>query len=277
MPGSRTAQTACVGQNRTTRVPELTKSSFEAREFPCLVAFNLKRIEGDLEEIERKLDALPVRLRNYVREGVEIAYNDLHDPIETYFIAVTGGPEFFADRNLFHRCVGLIEDIVQIRRRVRIFEIASEFPVMMQSDQADRYLPVGHVAKLEQHVGMLETLKRMPRSKSIIGLSPVNAALHERTLNSINAGALVILEDKEVNRKFFKHEESALFFRYDDDSLREALDFIFSKPSRTYEIAEAGFALRDDPRLRFGGFNNFLPFGSDWHKAATALKSVNPA
>jgi len=88
----------------------------------------------------------------------------------------------------------------------------------------------------------------------------VNDELHDRVLNGLNAGVVNIIEDNKIHREIFRHGENALFFRYDDDSLREALDLVFSVPSRAFQIAEAGFALRDDPRLRFGGFSNFLPY-----------------
>src|SRR3982074_944565 len=105
---------------------------------------------------------------------------------------------------------------------------------------------------------MWETLRRMPRSRSVISLTPVNDQLHDRTLNGLNAGSLNIIEDNKVHREIFAHGENALLFRYDDNSLRDALALVCSGQETAYRIAEAGFALRDDPRLRFGGFNNFF-------------------
>ena len=46
--------------------------------------------------------------------------------------------------------------------------------------------------------------------------------------------------------------------RIDDDSLHECLDRICSKPAEIYEIAEAGFALRDEEPFRSSGFNNLI-------------------
>ena len=53
-------------------------------------------------------------------------------------------------------------------------------------------------------------------------------------------------------------DDRVLLFRYDDDSLAECLDLVCNRPERAYEIAQAGFALRDDPAVRFGGFENIL-------------------
>jgi hypothetical protein len=54
------------------------------------------------------------------------------------------------------------------------------------------------------------------------------------------------------------HGRNALLFRYEDESLAECLDLVCNRPERAYEIAQAGFALRDDPAVRFGGFDNIL-------------------
>ena len=40
--------------------------------------------------------------------------------------------------------------------------------------------------------------------------------------------------------------------------LREQLDLVCSNPRRAYELAQAGFALRDEAPFRFGGFHNIL-------------------
>lgn len=105
---------------------------------------------------------------------------------------------------------------------------------------------------------MKETLGRMLRARAVVSLTHINDEIHNRTLNALNAGAVNIVEDNVVHRRFFKHGENALLFRYGDDSLRECLDVVCSHPDRAYEIAEAALSLRDDPRLRFGGYDNIL-------------------
>jgi hypothetical protein len=82
--------------------------------------------------------------------------------------------------------------------------------------------------------------------------------VHDRILNRLNAGCLNIVEDSGGNRRVFTHGRDALFFRYDDDSLRECLELALSDLHRSYEIAAAGFARRDDPAFRFGDFHNIL-------------------
>jgi hypothetical protein len=56
----------------------------------------------------------------------------------------------------------------------------------------------------------------------------------------------------------FEHGKNALLFRYGDGSLQKCLDLVCYQPQRAYEIALAGFALRDDPRFRFGGYGAIL-------------------
>ena len=61
-----------------------------------------------------------------------------------------------------------------------------------------------------------------------------------------------------MNRSVLTAGETALFFSYRDDMLREHLDLVCSNPRRAYELAQAGFALRDQALFRFSGFHNIL-------------------
>jgi hypothetical protein len=257
MPDCRSGCTAATGPNRSSRLRELTLASFQARDFACLVPLNLRRIAGTLEKIEQKRTALPDALRGLVTEAIESAYTDLELPIESHLLSISPSG-LVEESGRLHHCIQIIAETVQIRRRLLVFEVAQEFPVLLQSDIASSYLRGDGRAVLEEGVSMWETLRRMPRSRSVLSLTPVNDQLHDRTLNGLNAGALNIIEDNKLHREIFAHGENALLFRYDDDSLREALALVCSDPKTAYRIAEAGFALRDDPRLRFGGFNNFL-------------------
>ena len=108
------------------------------------------------------------------------------------------------------------------------------------------------------NVGMQFTLARIPACRSVLSVSPMNDMIHDRTMNALNGGCAAILEDNPVSRSIFRHGENALLFRYDDDSIAECLDIVCNHPERAYAIAQAGMALRDDPRLRFGQFHNIL-------------------
>lgn len=248
---------APIGPNRNSRVPELIPAAYQAREFQCLVALNLKRPGGTPEEIEWKRTSLPDAIRAPVTEAIELAYGDLQGPIETLLLSVCPSG-LIEDSGLFHHCVQIILDTVQIRRRLKIFAVAQDFPVLLQSDIATNYLKRSGPARLDEGVSMGETIRRMPRAKSVISVTHVNDHVHNRTLNGLNAGAVNIIEDSKIHREIFKHGENALLFRYDDDSLKEALALVCSSPEKAVQIAEAGMALRDDPRLRFGRLSNLF-------------------
>jgi len=259
-PVCRSAWTAGTGPNQKSRVAGLTRASYLRRDTLCLVPLNLRRLDATLEKIERAPESLPYYLQKPVREAIELAYYDLQAPIERHLLSIGSAARVLEESGMLHRCIQIIEDVVQVRRRLMVFKVARKFPALLQSDVASSYLDSG-LATLEEGVSITETLGRMRHAKSVISLAHVNDELHDRVLNGLNAGAVNIIEDNKIHREIFSHGENALFFRYDDDSLREALDLVFSVPSRAFQIAEAGFALRDDPRLRFGGFGNFLPYG----------------
>jgi hypothetical protein len=257
LPNCRSSWVATYGPHRSSRVDDLTLNSFLARDIRCLAPLNLRRIGGALDEIEQRREALANEFRGPVAEAIEFAYHDLEEPIETYLLSIS--PSALTEEpGLLHRCVQIIEESVQFRRRIKVFEVAQEFPVLLQSDIASKYLREGAPAALEEGVSIKKTFERMRRSRSVISLTHLNDQLHNRVSNALNAGAVNIIEDNKAHRRIFKHGENALLFRYDDDSLREALDLVCFAPEKAFRIAEAGLALRDDPRLRFGGFNNLI-------------------
>jgi hypothetical protein len=92
--------------------------------------------------------------------------------------------------------------------------------------------------RIETNVDMKTTFSRMKDARAVLNVSHVNDEIHNRTLNGLNAGCANIIEDNAVHRRLFKHCENALFFRYDDDSLRQCLDLVCTDPSRAYEVGE---------------------------------------
>lgn len=254
MPRSRSASVVGnTGASRLSRCDDVTRDQFLARDIACLLPLNLQRLGRTIEDAERLLAALPRRLRDAATAAIERAQNDLVHPIETHFFDNDPPRSVLWSARALHQCIRLIEDIVQIRRRIAVFAVAREFPVLVQSDASGaRHMRGPGAASFEQDVGMVKTLARMQRARAVVSLSAVNDEIHDRTLNALNAGAVAIIEDNAVNRRFFTHGKNALLFRYDDDSLRECFNLVCTDPNRAYDIAQAGIALRDDPRLRFG-------------------------
>jgi hypothetical protein len=258
MPDCRSAWMMGTGTSRHSRIDALTRESFLARDIKCLLPLNLRRIGGTIEEAEQRLAALPEHLGRAARAAIERAQHDLDHPIERHFFDNAPPAEVLETPNLLHHCIQIIEEIVQIRRRLEVFAVACGFPVLIQSDVASSYLQNLKSAALEENVGMRETASRMRRAQAVVSLTHINDEVHNRTLNGLNAGAVNIIEDNVAHRHIFTHGKNALLFRYGDDSLRECLDLVCSRPDRAYEIAQAGLALRDDPRLRFAGYDSLL-------------------
>ncbi len=258
MPRCRSASvTGNTGISRHSRNDEFSRESFLARDIQCLLPLNLTRVGGSIEDAEQAVAALPPSLGAAVTSAIERAQHDLDHPIERHFFDDSRPDTSLEQPDLFHRCVQIIEETVQIRRRLKVFSVARSFPVLIQSDDVwadgDRA-----IAQFEQGVSMRDTLIRMQRARAVVSLTHVNDEIHNRVLNTLNAGAVAIIEDNAVHRRFFEHGKNALLFRHDDDSFRECLDLVCSRPDRAHEIAVAGRALRDDPRLRFGGYHKFM-------------------
>jgi hypothetical protein len=258
IPGAFTATVACVGPSRHSRVNQLSVASFTKRPINCLVAMNLRRIGGTIEDAKERIAALEPVLSRVVEATIDRAYPDVIEPLEAHFeraLDVAGMQIANATR---HACMQMVEEVVQIKRRQKIFEVAREFPILIQSDEASRPFQVGATASFEENVEMALTWSRLQQTRAQVSVSNMHDMVHDRILNGLNAGCVNIIEDSFANRRAFEHGRNALFFRYDDDSLRECLSSVCNDPERTIHIAAAGFAMRDDPSFRFGNFQNII-------------------
>jgi len=260
LPNARTAWTASVGPNRRSRIAALSREEFLGRETACLIPLGLKRIGGNITEVQERLARLEPGLQRAVSEAIAGARFDLTGPLESHLVAALGASGHELSPPEFHRCFQIVDDNVQIHRRMQIFSVAARFPVIIQTDvMPPSYL--GAAARISTDagtIGMAATAQRMKSCRAVLSANYANDLFHDRTQNGLNAGCAAIVEDTPVHRRLFAHGRNALLFRYDDDSLAECLDLVCNRPERAYEIAQAGFTLRDDPPVRFGGFENIL-------------------
>jgi hypothetical protein len=261
VPNARAAWTASVGPNWRSRIAALSRDDFLNRDTACLIPLGLKRIGGNIADARERLAGLERGLREAVSEAIEGARHDLAGPLEAHLVAALARSRRELSDREFHRCFQIVDDTVQIQRRSQIFAVAARFPVAIQTDVAPPTPAAGAAATIStdaRTIGMAATAQRMKSCRAVLSANYANDLFHDRTQNGLNAGCAVIVEDTPVHRRLFAHGRNALLFRYDDDSLAECLDVVCNRPERAYEIAQAGFALRDDPAVRFGGFENIL-------------------
>jgi hypothetical protein len=139
--------------------------------------------------------------------------------------------------------------------------MAARFPVAVQTDVPPPQLVDGAIATFRndpQSTSAISTMALMQSSRAVLSLSLTNDMFHDRIANGLNAGCVTIVEDNTIHRRLFEHGKNALFFRYDDDSLEQCFDLVCNDPDRAYRVAQAGFAMRDEPEIRFGNFHNIL-------------------
>jgi hypothetical protein len=258
---ARTGCTASVGQNWRSRLEGWSPEQFHRRENNCLIALNLKRVGGTGADALGRLQTLQPDLGEAVREAIEQARLDLTGPLETHLVAALARRGHDLTDRDFHFCFQIVDDTTQVWRRTRIFDVASRFPVLIQTDSVPDNPGLDVVATFINDrwlCSMPATIARMRSSRSVLDSTYTSSMLHDRTTNGLNAGCVVIVEDTPAHRRVFANGDNALFFRYDDDSLAQCLDVVCNQPVRAGEIAQAGFSLRDDPAIRFAGFENIL-------------------
>jgi len=261
LPDAQVAWTASVGPNRRSRIDALAREEFLSRRTNCLIPLGLKRIGGTMAEARERLAGVDPGLRAALREAIERARQDLAGPLEAHLIAALARTGRELSGSDFHRCFQIVDDTVQIDRRSQIIAVAARFPVAIKTDVMPTVPTSETVASIStdaQTIAMAATAAHMKSCRAVLSANYANDLFHYRTQNGLNAGCAVIVEDTPVHRRLFEHGRSALLFRYDDDSLAACLDLVCHDPQRAYEIAQAGFALRDDPAVRFGGFDNIL-------------------
>jgi hypothetical protein len=253
-----TASVVGVGPNKRSRVSKFSRNQFFTRHIKCLIPLNLARIGGTLQDLELRMQALEPRLSKAITEAFMLARYDLVEPIESHLTAALSAFAISLPNADFNSCIQILEEKVQVFRRLHVFKIARDYPALIQSDESARQFADGGKAEFAQDVGMQLTLSRMPAARAVVSVSHLNDMIHDRTLNGLNAGCVNIVEDSLAHRRAFQDGKNALFFRYDDDSLRECLELVRSTPDEAYRIAEAGLGLRDEQPFRFGGFHNIM-------------------
>jgi hypothetical protein len=258
LPNSITSSVTGVGPNKRSRIAALDIGGFLDREYSCLIPLNLARIMGPIDRVQSQIDALEAKHRAAVLDAFMLARYDLVSPIEVHVASVLNALSICISIGEFHRYVHIVEEKVQAFRRLYVFEVAKNYPVMIQSDNSAWVYADGGVAYFSENIGMKETLSRMPRARAIVSVSHLNDMIHDRTLNGLNAGCVNVVEDSIAHRAYFQSGANALFFRYDDDSLHDCLALVCSKPRDVYPIAENGYVLRDEHPFRFGGYHNLV-------------------
>jgi hypothetical protein len=257
LPGAATAAMGGVGPNRRSRIGRLERQAFMRRRFRCMIPLSLHRVRT-MAENDEAMVALAPPLSDVARQAIAGARFDLTEPLHQHLVAALAAHKTDVPPPTFNAICHLVEQSVQTIRRLKIFDAARKFPVLVQSDDGAKPYFEGAAVALETNVSMQFTLARMPTCRSVLSVSPMNDMIHDRTVNALNGGCVAILEDSPVARSVFQHGKNALLFRYDDDSIEECLDIVCNQPERAYEIARAGMALRDHPQLRFGQFHNIL-------------------
>jgi hypothetical protein len=245
MPDALTDTIGGVGPSKRSRIGGLSRDSFLSRPIKCLIPISFKRYGRTLMDTHAAIVALDDPLATAVREAHASAMFDLMQPLRVHLIAALERHRQAVPDHTFNSCFHLLEELVQTSRRGKIFEVARNYPVLVQSDETATPYFQGAVAKFAQNVGMQSTMTRMQSCGAILSVSPVNDQIHDRTMNGLNAGCANLIEDNLAHRGVFQHGKNALLFRYEDDSLHECLDIVCNQPERAYSIAVSGIALRD--------------------------------
>jgi hypothetical protein len=258
---ARTAWVAGHRPNRRSHIDRLPREGFLARTTHCLVALNLRRVGGSIEDAQARLATLEPDLAEATQEAVELARFDLDGPLDAHLTAALARRDLHVVNSQFHFCFQIVDETVQIWRRLKIFEVAARFPVLIQTDIVPESLSRGATACFsgDPHANsMPNTIARMPSCRAVCNANYANDMIHDRTQNGLNAGCVVIVEDTPTHRRLFTHGENALLFRYDDDSLAECFDLVCNRGDRAFDIARAGFRLRRHPAIRVGGLESML-------------------
>lgn len=259
-PEARTAVACCV-INPLSRADDLSQDAFLRRDIPCLIPLNLRRIGGTAEELDARIRELEPRLADAVREAIAAARHDLDNPLVLHLEAALARRGIELPNKTMHVCASMVEDMTHVWRRRRIFEVAARFPVLIQTDLPPPEFVASAVATFRttpEWTDPAATLARMKSCRSVASVSLTNDMVHDRTANAINAGCVAIVEANVAYRRWFRHGETALLFRYDDDSLERCLDLVCHRPGQAYEIARRSTPLRDDPTFRFSGCGDLL-------------------
>src|SRR4029079_13691039 len=152
---------AGTGPNHRSRIPQLTRDDFLVRDIACLIPINLRQSGRSFEDAMLRRQALDPKIARAVDIACEQAYYDLDGPLERHLENALADADLAANNSLFNDAFEIVEDVVQIRRRQKIFEVARAFPVLIQSDESATPFATGGKARFETNVSMQTTFARM--------------------------------------------------------------------------------------------------------------------
>ena len=262
LPDALTASTFSIGPNRRSRTEDFSVESYRERSIKCLIPINLRRLgDGKRPRLEELRQSDPA-LHDAVSAAIEAARGDLLNPIEDHFLAALEAQGLAPPLTVFNSCVQVVDELTQEWRRRYVFEVARAYPVLIDTDVELPAPKTGASATFIRDSHSHHTINRLISSRAVVSVSNLGDMMHDRTLNGMNAGCANIVEDNAVHRRVFKDGVDALFFRYDDDSLRDCLDLVCNDPERAYVIAAAGSRLRDQQPFKFGDFAKIIELAS---------------
>jgi hypothetical protein len=213
LPDARTGWVAGDGPNWRSRLDALRRDDFVSeRQICCMIPLNLRRIGGTPDDLQVRLSALDSELSEIVNESIKLAQFDLASSLDKHLSTVLAERGRRLTGAQFNFCFQIVEEAVQIWRRLEVFEVASNFPVLSQTDYIPQSFVSRGVATLRNDPvmnSMRATISRMKSCRSVLSVNFVNDTLHERMHNGLNAGCVVIVEDSPTHRQSFAHRKNA--------------------------------------------------------------------
>jgi hypothetical protein len=161
MPDALTATIGGVGPSKRSRIGALSRDSFLSRPIKCLIPISFKRNGRTVADTEAAIAALDHPLATAVREAHASATLDLMQPLRVHLIAALERLHHTVPDHTFNSCFQLVEELVQRSRRGKIFEVARNYPVLVQSDETATPYFQDAVATFAENVGMQSTITRI--------------------------------------------------------------------------------------------------------------------
>ncbi|MBC8241631.1 MAG: glycosyltransferase family 1 protein [Alphaproteobacteria bacterium] len=249
---------------------DLTYEAYAARQPKALLAVNMHHMDETLEMLWNKIREWPDENNLVAVTAVDfMATAENMGALE----AVETAMEFHCwelNTETLVEIVSWVEAVVKVWRREYVLRALIESPITISTPHTPAFFWLRHRDKFVNTIGP-ETIALGPKFRATINISPpFPGCIHDRVINSIEAGALLISDTGTGIERILTPGKDFVPYKFTDKNLPEVLEYYLNNPRESYEMvisARAAWAASEVPG---SGFKQALEYAIDLRDSRNA-------
>ncbi len=223
-------------QSNKIDVCNLTYEAYAARQPKALLAVNMHHMDETLEMLWNKIGGWQDEKNLIAVTAVDfMATNENMGALE----AVETAMEFHCwelHTETFVEIVSWVEAVVKVWRREYVLRALMDSPITVSTPHTPAFFWPKHRDKFVNTLGP-ETLALFPKFRAAINVNPpFPGCVHDRVINSIEAGTLLFSDSGAAIEKILTPGKDFVSYKFTDKNLPETLEYYLNNPRKSYEM-----------------------------------------